>query len=66
MISAKFPWGNVFFGEKLQIDTKISNFEFFESALYMKSVSMPLICLPQPSEIWTKLDDPNYIKVGAF
>ena len=27
---------------KLQIDAKNSNFEIFESALYMKSVSMPL------------------------
>ena len=31
-----------FFGEKLQKDAKISHFEFFEIALYMKSVSMPL------------------------
>ena len=42
MISAKFLWGNVFFGGKLQIDAKNSNFEIFESALYLKSVSMPL------------------------
>ena len=43
MISAKFIWGNVFFfGGKLQIDTKNSNFEIFESALYFKSVRMPL------------------------
>ena len=42
MISAKFLWGNVFFGEKLQLDPKISNFEFFESALYMKLVNIPL------------------------
>ena len=30
---------------KLQIDAKNSNFEIFESALYMKSVSMPLSIL---------------------
>ena len=43
MISAKFLWGNVFFGGKLQIDAKNSNFEIFESTLYLKSVSMPLM-----------------------
>ena len=42
MISAKFLWGNVLLGGKLQIGAKNSNFEIFESALYMKSVSMPL------------------------
>ena len=30
------------FGGNLQIDAKNSNFEIFESALNMKSVSMPL------------------------
>ena len=43
MISAKFLWGNVLLGGKLQIGAKNSNFEIFESALYMKSVSIPLI-----------------------
>ena len=38
MISAKFLWGNVLLGGKLQIGAKNSNFEIFESALYMKSV----------------------------
>ena len=42
MIFAKFLWVNVFFGGKLQIYTKNLNFKIFESALYMKSVSMPL------------------------
>ena len=42
MISAKFVWGSVLLGGKLQIGAKNSNFEIFESALYMKSVSMPL------------------------
>ena len=42
MISAKFLWGNVLLGGKLQICAKNSNFEIFVSALYMKSVSMPL------------------------
>ena len=42
MISAKFLLGNVLLGGKLQIGAKNSNFEIFESALYMKSVSMPL------------------------
>ena len=41
MISAKFIWGNVLFLGKLQIDPRNSTFEFFESALYMKPVSMP-------------------------
>ena len=43
MTSAKFLWGNVLLGGKLQIGAKNSNFEIFESALYMKSVSMPLM-----------------------
>ena len=43
MISAKFLWGNVLLGEKLQIDANSSKFEISESAFYMKSVSMPLI-----------------------
>ena len=42
MIFAKFLWINVFFGGKLQIYAKNLNFKNFESALYMKSVSMPL------------------------
>ena len=49
MIFAKFLWGNVFFGGKLQIDANNSNFEIFESAFYMKSVSMPLNCQNFPS-----------------
>ena len=43
MISAKSLWGNVLLGGKRQIDAKNSNFESFESALYLKLVSMPLI-----------------------
>ena len=43
MISAKFVWGNVLLGGKLQINAKKSNFKNFESALYTKSVSVPLI-----------------------
>ena len=42
MITAKLLWGNVLLGGKLQIGAKNSNFEIFESALNMKSVSMPL------------------------
>ena len=42
MISAKFLWENVLLGGKLQIGAKNLNFEMFESALYMKLVSMPL------------------------
>ena len=42
MISAKFLWWNELLGEELQIDAKNSNFEFYESALYMKSESIPL------------------------
>ena len=45
MISAKFLWGNFLLGGKLQIGAKNSNFEILESALYMKSVSMPLTSL---------------------
>ena len=45
MISAKFLWGNihVLMGGELQTDAKNQNFKFFENALYMKSVSMPLM-----------------------
>ena len=42
MISAKFLWGNVLIRGKLQLEAKKSNFRFFEGALYMKSVSLPL------------------------
>ena len=42
MICANFLLENVFFGGKLQLDVKNLNFEIFESALYLKSVSMPL------------------------
>ena len=42
-ISAKFLWGNALFGGKLQMGEENSNFENFESALNMQSVSMPLI-----------------------
>ena len=41
MVSAKSLWGTVLFGGK-QTDAKNSNFKNFESALYMKSGSMPL------------------------
>ena len=53
MISAKFLWGNVLLGGKLQIGAKNSNFEIFESALYMKSVSMPLNKFASFSDILT-------------
>ena len=43
MVSPKSRWGYVLFGGKLQIDAKNLNFKNFESALYMKSGSMPLI-----------------------
>ena len=49
MISANFLWGNVLQGGKLQIDANNSNFDSFESALYMKSVSMSL------SQIYTTI-----------
>ena len=43
------PFGNVLHRGKLQIDAINSNFENFESALYMRSVSMPLIgCIDTP------------------
>ena len=44
MVSAKSIWGTMLFGGKLQIDAKKSSFEIFESALYMKSGSMPITC----------------------
>ena len=42
MISAKFLWGYILLIGKLQTDAKNSNFEILQSALYKKSVSMPL------------------------
>ena len=42
MISAKFL-GNVLRGGRQQIDAKKIKFDIFESALCMKSVSMPLM-----------------------
>ena len=43
MVSAESIWGTMLFGGKLQVDAKNSNFEFFESSLYMISGSTPLI-----------------------
>ena len=44
MISAlKFLWGNALLRGKFQKIAKNTNFEIFESALYIKSGSMPLI-----------------------
>ena len=40
MISAKFLWGNILLGRELHTDAKSSKFEIFESALYIKSVSI--------------------------
>ena len=69
MISAKLLWGNVFFKGKLQIDTKNSNFEIFESALYLKSVSMPLI-IPkfEPITVFEKrfLHNISMMKIGKI
>ena len=42
MVSAKSLWGTVLLGGNLGIDAKNSNFDIFESPLYMKSKSMPL------------------------
>ena len=42
MISAHFLWENVFLREDLLTDVKNSNFKIFESALYLKSGSVPL------------------------
>ena len=39
-VSALFLWGNGLFRGKLQVDVNIFNFENFESALYMDSVSI--------------------------
>ena len=43
MVFAKSVWGNVLLEGKLQIDAKNLYFDNFESALYIKSGSMPLI-----------------------
>ena len=45
IISAHFLWGNVFLREDLLTDVKNSNFKIFESPLYLKSGSMPLMYL---------------------
>ena len=50
MVSEKSLWGNVLLGGKLQRDAKNSKFEFFERALYMKSMSMPLSRLKNRSQ----------------
>ena len=42
MISAQSLRGNVFLRKELYTDVKNSNFQIFESALYLKSRSMPL------------------------
>ena len=42
MVSALFLWRNGLLRGKLRVDAKNSNFENFESAFYMKSVSIPL------------------------
>ena len=43
MVSAKSVWRKVLLERKLEIDAKNLYFDNFESALYMKSGSMPLI-----------------------
>ena len=40
--SLEFRWGSVLLGGELQIDIDNSNFDIFESILYVKSGSMPL------------------------
>ena len=42
-----FLWGNVLLRGELQKDARYSNFEIFESALYMKCGSMPLTRIGQ-------------------
>ena len=42
MTSAQFLWGNMFLRGDLQSDVKNVNFQIFESAPYLESVSMPL------------------------
>ena len=42
MISAYFLWGKVPLRGETQTDAKNSHFDIFESALYMKSGSIPL------------------------
>ena len=54
MISAKFLWGNVLMRGKLQMDANISNFDIFESALYLRSVSMPLMTQVSNSQSQTQ------------
>ena len=58
VISAKsLNGGNVLPGRKLQIDAKNLNFEIVESALYMKSVSMPLM------RSYTKIPDQKSLDI---
>ena len=58
MIPALFPLGNVLLRE-LQTDEKKSIFRIFESALYLKSLSMPLTNIIVSNEI--AMNKPNSI-----
>ena len=59
--SAKFLWGNLLLGGKQQINAKNSNLEFFESNLYMKSVSVPLMsCFMRVSSCGLKTQYDTY------
>ena len=66
MISAKYLWGNALLGGKLQIGAKNSNFEIFESALYMKSVSMPLSFLSPNTLMYMWLSLTTWGRSQAF
>ena len=64
-ISAKFLLGNVFLGGKLQIDAKNSNFKIFESALLIKSGSLPLN-VKITWQLWKQGDDNLFIVCSLF
>ena len=71
MISAKFLWGNILLGGKLQIDAKNLNFETLESALYVKSVTIPLKLLSSSISTFFhcaffKLKLQNILGTGTF
>ena len=63
MIATKFLWGSVLLGGKQQINAKTSNFESFESTLFMKSVSMPLTFVIFFKLFYLNIEKCNLLKV---
>ena len=63
MIFAHFLWETVFLREELQTDVKNSNFKILESALYLKSGSMPL---NKPSSLHLKQQQENFVNIETI